>query len=131
MRTCALGKRCCDGRWGVDMTSQCQYVVMATVDEWEIRIFPGWHVLKPETPERSHRNETTETQKRNQRKSYKNLNKTIETASMTPPLLNSVIVCGRCMGKRLTLTYVLRVLNGKIKESFDFTLFMFGKLRRL
>ena len=69
----------------------------------KIRIFPDWHVLKPETPERSHRNETTETQKRKQWKSYKNLNKTIETASMTPPLLNSVIVCGLCMGKRLTL----------------------------
>ena len=35
------------------------------------------------------------------------------------------------MGKRFTLRDVLRVVNGKIKESFDFTLFMFGKLQRL
>ena len=58
-----------------------------------------------ETPERNHRNtetkppkhrngsnetsETTETPKRNHRKNYKNLNKTIATASIAPPLLNS------------------------------------------
>ena len=78
------------------MTSQCQYVVMATVDEWENSYFSGLACTKT-------RNTGTKPPKRNQRKSYKNLNKTIETASMTPPLLNSVIVCGRCMGKRLTL----------------------------
>ena len=130
MRTRALGKRCCNGRWVVDMTSQCQYVVMATVDEWENSYFSGLARIKIRNTEtklskRNHRN------LRNHRKSYKNLNKTIETASMTPPLLNSVIVCGGCKGKRFTLRDVLRVVNGKIKGSFDFTLFMFGKLQRL
>ena len=56
------------------------------------------HALKPETPKQNYRNETTETPDRKQRnqrdhrnhqKDYKNLNKTIATASIAPPLLNS------------------------------------------
>ena len=32
MRTCASGKQYCNCRLGVDMTSQCLYVLMATLD---------------------------------------------------------------------------------------------------
>ena len=32
MRTCAQGKRYCNGRLGVNMTSKCLYVLMATLD---------------------------------------------------------------------------------------------------
>ena len=44
MRTCAKGKRYCNGSSGVDKTSQCQYVLMATVDEWESSYFLGLYL---------------------------------------------------------------------------------------
>ena len=95
-------------------------------------------VLKPGTPKRNHRNETTGTKPpepprppkrnhRNHRNSYKNLNKTIEAASMIPPLLNSGrIVMNKnfsnsflcCLGLCTVYKVVFRSNASNFQESF-------------